>query len=250
MFSWLKRHSKAQARLPFSTDVHCHVVPGIDDGSPSVDYSLTLLRHMEKWGIERVIPTPHVTEDTYENTPATIDPAYGALVAGAREAGIGIELLTPSAEYRIDSFFLSCLEKGLVRPLSNNYLLVENNFMNEPIDLDEVLFGLSAKGFTPVLAHPERYIYYTGNHNRYKELHNNGVLFQCNLMSFGGYYGKEIMNTAHWLLKNDLVDFIGTDLHRRRHIEFIEQYLTGSNFRNVAGALEGRLYNDQIISTP
>lgn len=246
MFSWLKKKNSVQAKLPFSTDMHCHVIPGLDDGSPSVEYSIPMLEHMERWGLERVIPTPHVTEDTYENTPATIDPAYGALVAGMRDAGISLELLPPSAEYRLDNFFISCLEKGLVRPLVGRYLLVENGFMNEPIGLDNVIFDLSARGYTPVMAHPERYLYYGDNPQRYVELHRNGLLFQCNLMSFGGYYGKEAMKIAEWMLKNDLVDFMGTDLHRHRHVEFIEDFMTTSRFRNMAAALDHRLYNNQL----
>ncbi|MDE6402210.1 MAG: hypothetical protein K2K86_00200, partial [Muribaculaceae bacterium] len=163
MFGLFKKNN-ADVRLPFTTDVHCHLVPGIDDGSESVEESVELLQHMQQWGITRIIPTPHVTEDTFENTPATIDPAYGALVAGAAEAGIGIELMPPSAEYRLDSFFVEQLESGNVRPLGNSFLLVENNFSIEPWGLDNMLYDLSLRGYRPVLAHPERYIYYHSNY--------------------------------------------------------------------------------------
>lgn len=244
MFHWFTR--REAATLPFSTDVHCHLVPGIDDGSDTAAKSVDMLRRVARWGITRVIPTPHVTEDTFENTPATIDPAYGTLVAAVREAGIGVELLGPSAEYRIDSFFLDSLERGQVRPLSGNYLLVENSYAQEPWDLDEVLFNLSVRGYRPVLAHPERYMYYHSHPGRYRRLHDSGVLFQCNLLSLAGYYGKEVRRTAQWMVDENLIDFLGTDLHAMRHVDAIEDYLKTSHCRRVCDTLAPRLLNDKI----
>ena len=247
MFGLFKKKN-ADVRLPFKTDVHCHLVPGIDDGSESAEESVELLRHMQQWGITRIIPTPHVTEDTFENTPATIDPAYGALVAGAAEAGIEIEIMPPSAEYRLDSFFVDQLASGNVRPLGNGYLLVENNFSMEPWGLDNMLYDLSLKGYRPVLAHPERYMCYHSNMQRYRQLHDKGILFQCNLLSFSGYYGKEVRNVAMKLMDNDMIDFLGTDLHMMRHVEAIEEYMPSSHFRRVSERLKDRLMNDTFLN--
>ena len=111
MFGWFKK-KKVDSRLPFPTDIHCHLVPGIDDGSKSVESSVELLQHMQQWGITRIIPTPHVTEDTFENTPATIDPAYGALVAGANDSGIEIEILPPYICGQRVRICLDCLSGG------------------------------------------------------------------------------------------------------------------------------------------
>jgi len=244
MFNWFKR--KETPKLPFGTDVHCHLVPGVDDGSQTVEKSVMLLRHMQRWGVTRIIPTPHVTEDTFENTPAIIDPAYRALTAGADEAGVDIELLSPSGEYRIDSFFLNCLDKGLVRPLRGSYLLVENGFSIEPWNIESLIFDLAVKGFKPILAHPERYRYYHSEPERYRRLHDSGLLMQCNLLSFTGYYGKDIRNMAHWMLDNDLIDFLGTDLHGMTHVQAIERYMSTSAFRHLSKILEPRLLNDKI----
>ena len=231
MFHWFRRTDPA--KLPFTTDIHCHLTPGIDDGSPDVEKSVRLLRFMEEWGVRRIVMTPHVTEDTYENTPATIDPAFGALAAGARQAGIGIELIPPSGEYRLDSFFVKCLGENMVRPLPGGYLLVENAFNVEPWNIDELLFDLAVRGFRPVLAHPERYMYYHSSPTRYRRLHESGLFMQCNLLSFAGYYGKEIRQTACWMLDNGLVDFLGTDLHGMRHVESISGFLKTRDFRNL-----------------
>lgn len=245
MISWFRK--KEPAPLPFSTDIHCHIIPGVDDGSESVDKSVELLQHMQQWGITRIIPTPHHTEEYFENTAATIDPQRESLVAAAREAGITVGIMPASGEYRLDSYFVDLLGKGLVRPLAGSYLLIENNFSMEPYDIDSTLFDLSLKGYKPVMAHPERYTYYHRNPDRYRRLHKNGALFQCNLMSLGGYYGKEIRKTAEWMLENDLIDFLGTDLHGMRHVEFIERYMTTADFARISQALKGRLLNDTII---
>lgn len=244
MFTWFRK--KEQALLPFATDMHCHITPGIDDGSESVAESVELMQHMQQWGLKRIIPTPHVTEDTFENTPATVDPAYESLVAGAHDARLEIELLPPSGEYRLDSFFLDSLDKGLVRPLSGHYLLVENGFSQEAMNIDEVLFDLGTKGFQLVLAHPERYMYYHRRPERYRELHSRGILFQCNLMSIGGYYGKEIKRITEMLLKDDMIDFLGTDLHGMRHVRFIDRYMSTSHFKKISDRLRDRLLNDTL----
>lgn len=244
MFNWFRK--KEWHSLPFKTDIHCHLTPGIDDGSRTVEKSVQLLRHMQQWGLTRIFPTPHVTEDTFENTPATIDPAYGALVAGARQAGIEVEIMPPSGEYRLDSFFIDCLEHGLVRPLSGNYILVENSFNQELWNLDEILFDLTVRGFRPILAHPERYVYYHNDFDRYHALHMKGILFQCNLLSLGGYYGKDIKKIANRLMQDDLIDFLGTDIHGMRHVEFIENYMSTSGFRDMSETLRGRLLNDKL----
>lgn len=232
--------------MPFVTDVHCHLVPNVDDGSDSVEKSVKLLQHMSNWGIERVILTPHYTEDTFENTPATIDPAYEVLVAGVHDAGINIALQPPAGEYRIDNYFLNQLRQNALRPLHGEYLLVENGFSQEPWQLDEILFDLTTKGFKPVMAHPERYMYYHDNPRRYKRLHDDGVMFQCNILSLAGYYGKPIKGMAEKLVEQDLVDFLGTDIHGMRHVQCIEEYMKTLHFAKIADRLKDRLYNDKI----
>lgn len=233
--------------MPFVTDVHSHLVPSVDDGSNSAEKSVEMLRHMNNWGINRVILTPHYTEETFENTPATIDPAYEVLVAAVHDAGLdGLTLLPPAGEYRVDNYFVSQVEAGTLRPLHGDYLLVENGFAQEPWDLDKILFDLTVKGYKPVMAHPERYRYYHENPKRYQRLHDDGVFFQCNLLSLAGYYGKEVKAVAEKLIEQNLVDFLGTDIHGMRHINCLEQYMKTSHFKKVSDKLRDRLLNDKI----
>ena len=156
---FFKRKDTAPVKLCFSTDIHCHLAPGIDDGQTDAAAAAELVEVAAGWGLKKVFCTPHIIQDRFENTPATISEAFARLVSAVKERGVEIEL-DYSAEHRLDSFFLEELSKGHIRPFPNDYLLVENSFLSETWDMDQVLFDLKLKGFKPILAHPERYAYY------------------------------------------------------------------------------------------
>lgn len=236
MFNLFKK--KEPARLWFKTDIHCHIIPGIDDGSPDPQTSVELIERMQGWGIERIIASPHVTQDTFENTPQTIAPALDSLHDALSSKGMTIPV-SNSAEYRIDENFLNQIEQGMIMPLPDDYLLVENSFIQEPLNLDQTLFDLQVRGFKPILAHPERYRYYhIGNKKRYESLHASGIQFQVNLLSLTGYYGKTEKATAEWLIEKEMADFIGTDLHNHRHADAIDAYLSSRDCRRHAAAFQ------------
>ena len=242
MFNFFKKKSEP-IQLCFNTDVHCHVLPGIDDGSPDVDTSIELIQRMQSWGITRIIATPHVTQASFENTPQTMSNALTAVKEKLTATSIDIDIIH-SAEYRIDELFLSHLNDGIIVPMPNNYLLVENSFIQEPWNLDQLLFDLKVKGYKPILAHPERYMYYYAKKDRYKAIHSTGTKLQLNLLSIAGYYGKEEKRIAMELITNGLVDFIGTDLHNHRHADAIEAYLASKDYRKIKDRLP--LLNDTI----
>lgn len=243
MFDFFHKSKSSSGKLFFHTDMHCHLVPGIDDGQKDADNAAKLVGRQREWGFERVFATPHVTQDTFENTPLTINEAFGRLKQAVAERGVDV-VLDHSAEYRMDGFFQAQLAAGNVTPFPNGYLLVENSFVQEAWNLDGTLFDLKLRGFKPILAHPERYSYYFPNRERYKQLKDAGTLFQVNLLSLAGYYGKEVRKIAETLIENDWVDFIGTDMHHDRHCEAIDSYLTSKDYGRVAKVLYGRLLND------
>lgn len=244
MFNIFKK--KEPATLWFNTDIHCHIIPGVDDGSPDVKTSLELIERMQGWGINRIIASPHVAQDSFENTPESLEAPFEELKRALTTAGSTIEV-SHSAEYRMDENFLKCMESGILMPLPNDYLLVENSFIQEPFNIDQVLFDLKVKGFRPILAHPERYRYYSGsNRKRYEAIHNAGTLFQINVLSLAGYYGKDEKATAEWLIEKGMADFIGTDLHNHRHADAIDAYLTSRDARHHATAF--RPLNDRALS--
>mgnify|MGYP000507922005 FL=1 len=142
---------KAPSTLFYNTDLHAHVLPGIDDGSQNPESSIALLKALQSWGIKQIFATPHVIADTYENTKESINAAYNILEERMLQEGIEIKIRY-SAEYRMDEHFRDLLKEGesAFIPLPGQRLLVENSFMQAPIDLDEMLFQLMLKGFQPV----------------------------------------------------------------------------------------------------
>lgn len=226
MFNIFNRTPRRPTPLPFHTDIHCHILPGVDDGSPDIPTSVRLVSRLADLGITRIIASPHVTQDTFENTPPVLDSALDDLRRALADAGITMPVAR-SAEYRLDEYFASQLAAGAITPLPGNHILVENSFIQEPWGLDKILFDLKIKGYKPILAHPERYLYYSGSaRNRYRQLHDAGTLFQVNILSLTGHYGKTERDTARHLLDNGWIDFLGTDLHNEHHADIIADYLT------------------------
>ncbi len=234
--------------LPVTTDIHCHIVPGVDDGSPRVDTSVEIVERMASWGIKRIFASPHVAQEMFENTPDVLDRALISLKQGIDKAGVDVEV-ERHAEYRLDDYAIPQImdEDVMVKTMPSGYILVENSFIQEPWNLPQLVFDLKIKDLKPILAHPERYYYYWGrNRVRYEELHEAGLLFQVNLLSLAGYYGKHEKATAEWLVNHDLVDFVGSDIHGMHHVETIEAYLRSKASRKHFAKLNGRLLNDTI----
>lgn len=244
MLSIFKKNREAQP-LFFHTDIHCHVLPALDDGSPDIETSLRLVDRMASWGLKRIIASPHVTDSTFPNNPSTVAPALDKLRKALAQAGADVQLAN-SAEYRVDDLFARHRADGILMPLPGNYLLIENSFMQEPWNIDQVIFDLQVDGFRPILAHPERYSYYWDNKARYKALHAAGANFQINLLSLAGHYGKDEKKIAEMLIDEGLVDFIGTDIHRDAHLESIDRYLASKDYLRHRSALQPVLKNDII----
>lgn len=245
MFNFFNRKSKPET-ICFHTDIHCHLVPGIDDGQKEPAPAAELVERQREWGFSRVFTTPHVTQDTFENTPETINPAFLRLKDAVEKRGVDVELYH-SAEYRIDNFFQRQLKAGNVNPYPGNYILVENSFVQEAWNFDQLMFDLRLQGFKPILAHPERYAYYFNNSDRYRQIKESGILFQVNLLSLAGFYNREVKKIAESLVEKGWVDFIGTDMHHTRHADAIESYLSSREYRRLVSKLDGRLLNDSAF---
>lgn len=244
MFDFLFKIKEPQ-QLWFSTDIHCHIVPGIDDGSPDANTSADLIERMQGWGISRIFASPHVTQETFENTPQTIAPALDSLHEELRRRDNPIQVAN-SAEYRIDEFFAAQMEQDVLMPYPGGFLLIENSFMQEPWNLDQLIFDLQVKGYRPIMAHPERFSYYYSKKERYQALHDAGALFQINVLSLAGHYGKAEKQIAEYLIEHNLVDFCGTDLHNHRHADSIDNYLCSRDATRHAKALSDRIMNNTI----
>lgn len=241
----LFHRKKEETKLFYHTDVHCHILQGVDHGSQNIAQSLDMLRAEMSMGITHVILTSHTTEGTFENTPETLKAAYDLLCQAVREAGLDIAL-DYSSEYRIDDYYMGLYEQGRIVPMPGNYILLENSFVQELIGIDELLFDLQCKGCHPILAHPERYRYYHRRHDRYEQLHSAGVAFQVNILSLAGYFGAATREAALWLVNNNLCDMLGSDMHSMEHARIIKDYLGKKEWRKLAEKLQGRVINDAV----
>lgn len=231
MFSLFRKNRKEEHRgeasalkgqLPVSVDMHSHILPGIDDGSPDVDTSLLLVRGLYDLGIRTCIATPHIIGDMYRNTNETIEPALATLRQACAEVALPMQLHA-AAEYMMDDYFMELLQSGKpLRTLYKNFLLIELPYSSEPANLQEMLFHIITGGYQPVLAHPERYFYFHADPSQYKWLKELGFILQVNLLSLTGYYGKNAAKAARYILEEGLAGLVGTDLHHGRHLSALQ----------------------------
>jgi protein-tyrosine phosphatase len=204
------------------TDIHSHLIPGIDDGSPSMEESIKLIKGMISLGYTKLITTPHVMSDFYQNTSESILSALNNLKKIVENEQIIVEL-GAAAEYYMDYEFVAKMTKHELLTFGANYLLVECSFIEPLRNLDEVIFEIQVNGYKPVLAHPERYIFW---HNDLKYLHQlkeRDVLFQLNILSLTGVYSPDVERVSKYLVENKMYDFIGTDLHHSKHLDLFKQ---------------------------
>lgn len=196
------------------TDYHSHILPGVDDGIASMEDALAVLKYYEEIGIEKVWCTPHIMEDI-PNTTAKLRERFEQL----KEAYKGSIQLSLAAENMLDELFETRLSKKDFLSLGDlgNYLLVETSYYTPPFNMDESLKKIKEIGYFPVLAHPERYVYM--DNKDYKKYHEMGVLFQLNITSLAGGYGKVAQKKAEWILKHNMYSFYGSDLHSLRSFQ-------------------------------
>lgn len=217
------------ARL--GTDVHSHLIPGIDDGAATLDHSLGMINRFVELGYTKLITTPHVMSDLYRNTPEIILAGLDDLRNAVSEAGLAIQLYA-AAEYYFDEQLLLKIENEELLTFGNNCVLFEFSFNQEPIRADELIFALRSKKYSPVLAHFERYGYYQ-NIDSAIELREKGVKIQMNLNSLTGHYGAPIQKQAERLVDAGIVDLVGSDCHRIEHLEILEKNLSKKYFHKL-----------------
>ena len=244
-----KKETKRADNIDLSlvqTDMHAHLLPGIDDGSQDMEQSIAMIDGLQKLGYQKLICTPHVMYGHFQNSTATILDTLGRLKQELLTRNIHIDI-DASAEYNFDQELKERLENDDILSFGNDdyrYLLFELSYYNEPIGLDELISKIKEKGYIPVLAHPERYPYFAMNTNKYQELANKGVLLQINLNSLSGLYPGAAKMAAEWLLDNELVHFIGTDAHRIDHVERLNDALKSEKLHNFIE--KGNLMNQYL----
>lgn len=223
MFSFFKQKPKNTFAEILKVDMHSHLIPAIDDGSQNVESSLLMLRKLSELGYKKVITTPHIMKDFYPNSMENIRNGLIELNSELKKNNVDI-LVEVAAEYYIDKHFEDLLESDEILCFgSKRYVLIELSFVSPAPNFESIVFTMLTKGYTPILAHPERYNYWADNKNLYSHLKDIGCNLQVNIPSLLGYYGKNIKNTAYGIIKNEFCDFLGTDLHNLKHLSVLEE---------------------------
>ena len=193
-------------------DRHTHILPGVDDGVHTMDEALEILRRYEQMGVAEVWLTPHIMEDI-PNETAALRERFSELKA-AYDGSVALHL---GAENMLDNLFEERLDRNDLLSIGEGRLLVETSYFNPPMGLYDTLRRIKSKGYIPVLAHPERYMYM--GHDDYRRLKGEGVEFQLNIPSLAGLYGRHIREKAEWLQRKALCEYTGTDIHNLNMIE-------------------------------
>lgn len=247
MFNLFKSKKGCKDIAWLGTDIHSHLLPGIDDGVQNVETGVRFIKTLLSLGLDSFIVTPHVYDEVHPNTPTTINAAHEKLYAEMVKRGVGNIPTHSSAEYMLGHQFGDLLARGEIWPFPKNYLLVEMPYIAEPMQLEQTIFQIAVKGYTPIMAHPERYVFYFNKPDAYHKLKEMGCLLQINLLSPTGYYGKEVAKAAAYMIKNNLYDVAGTDLHHDRHLSRLVKYVQSGQAYKDLGHLN--LQNKELFST-
>ena len=231
MFGLFKKKTAVFSQLGFTTDWHSHLLPAVDDGIQSLADSEQVIRAMKSAGIKTVIHTPHFNPEIFPgNTESAIRETYLRYLddlAPDCKDGIALRL---AGEYMVVNGFEDRKMTDLLQ-IEKGKVLIEMSYMYPSATMEQTIFNINMAGLTPVIAHPERYLYYADRLEEFDRLADLGAEFQLNLLSLGGCYGPGSVHILEYLLRNGMYSYAGTDAHSPHHfqnitrLEFPEKYL-------------------------
>jgi tyrosine-protein phosphatase YwqE len=224
-------------------DMHSHLIPGIDDGAKTLEESIELIRSFKEFGYKKIITTPHIMSDYYKNTPEIIQNGLNKLREELNKQKIEIEI-EAAAEYYLDFDFSDKIQAEKLLTFGKNYLLIEVSYLNEPDNIDGIIFELQTTGYNIILAHPERYPFWYNNPKRFETLKDKDILFQININSLAGHYSPGAKKTAERLIDLGMVNFIGTDCHHANHLKYMEDALKQPALHKLVAS--GKLLNHTL----
>ena len=233
------------------TDVHSHILFGIDDGSRTISESIELLKKLKSVGFNNVILTPHfILDSTYNSNYEANIKIYNELKERLLNENIDINIYLGN-EIFIDKNVPTLLEKNIITSLNGTkYVLVEFPMHNKLLNIEDILYEIRSKGYEVVIAHPERYDAFKEDYSIVDTLREDGFLFQSNYSSILGYYGKDSIKLLKYMLKRHYIDFLGTDIHRIEKTYVIDNFkkiekhiikITGSEYYNKIQANNNKL---------
>jgi protein-tyrosine phosphatase len=231
LFGLFKSNNNAVNVLDW--DMHSHVLSAIDDGAQTIEDSLDMLDLFVKLKYKKIIVTPHIMQEYYQNTREIIEDKCNELrkIISEKQLPIDIDF---AAEYMMDL--------GLMNKIANNedllvfngkHVLIETPFLNKPVFFEKVIFDLLSKNYQPVLAHPERYVYLHQNPEIAESMINSGLKFQLNLLSLVGYYSPDVKKFASWLINKGYYSLLGSDAHKVSHIDKLDEVFKSKIFNKI-----------------
>lgn len=224
------------------TDVHSHLIPGIDDGAKNMEDALDLIRGLVDLGYSKLITTPHIMSDYYKNTPEIILSGRDKV----REALVKHNIDIPfdaAAEYYIDDSLEAKIKKKELLTFGDNYVLFEMPFISEPPNVGRIAFEMQMAGYKPVLAHVERYAFWHQEYEKYEQMQEKGVILQLNMNSLSGHYGPGVKKIAERLIKEERISIVSSDCHHEQHILMMDQTRTNPYLHQL---LEKNLINQEL----
>lgn len=236
MFEWIRK-GKRKTFAPLVTDMHCHLLPNVDDGSRNVDETVQCLKSLKQVGFEKIYFTPHF-QMNYPNDEDDILNRFEKLkeeIALRNEKDLP-EIMTIGGEYRFDINYARRPEDGKLLTLPGKRLLCEfsihnNNYL--PLDLfDEYI----KQGYSIILAHPERYPYLSPHSNEIKALKDKGVFFQINILSLNNFYGDGARKRGFEYIACGMSEYLGTDTHNMRYINALLETAENMEVQDVLSA--------------
>lgn len=222
--------------------MHSHLIPGLDDGAKTVEDSIALIECLQKLGFRKIITTPHIFKEYFSNTPEKIRAGGEALQKAISDRGLNVQLEF-AAEYFLDEYFAELLASDQeLLTFSDKRILIEFSTFSPAMNVLDLIFQLTSKGYKPVLAHPERYLYYDNQFEQFEKFKEMGCSLQVNLLSLSDYYGKAQRKLAIRLLEADLVEFMGTDLHRISQVEKLTDFKDRKTYKLLETTLFKNVY--------
>ncbi|HEX8577592.1 MAG TPA: CpsB/CapC family capsule biosynthesis tyrosine phosphatase [Flavobacterium sp.] len=217
-------------------DIHSHLLPGIDDGSKDFDNTLILLNSLQDIGFKQFTATPHIIKNIWDNDRKDIEGVAASTVEKLQNKNVNVPFKA-AAEYMMDESFSKLVASEPLLTLKDNFVLVEMSYVNPPMQLYDILFELRIAEYQPVLAHPERYMFYHNNFEEYKKLKKAGCLLQMNLLSSVGYYGKNVAKISQLLLEKGMIDFTGSDVHHENHTKSFNKKIEIADSKSLKEAI-------------
>lgn len=199
-------------------DFHSHIIPEIDDGSRSIEETMLLIKEAKEAGFSKIICTSHHMESIFEFDETSRKQFLEIIKKGAKELGVDLEFYLGSEIYVSYDMVQLLKEKKASTINGTQYILIELPMQEVIPNFKKSIKDLIDNNYIPIIAHPERYQYVKEDPNWLIEYIKMGVLFQANYASIIGGYGKKAQTTVRKLLKNNMIHFLGSDVHKAETI--------------------------------